>query len=80
MFLVARLVMPRNPKPKIGARPYRKSTDDVDGPMEIALRQITEDGVSINKAAKDNGLAYGTLYNKFHGKHGQKPGFTSVYR
>lgn len=47
--------------------------------MEKALIKIVDDELSILKASKIYKIPYGTLYNRFTGKHGKTPGGQSIF-
>ncbi|KAK9701626.1 CENP-B N-terminal DNA-binding domain [Popillia japonica] len=56
--------MPRRHKRKLGAGHYKDYNEDK---MEKALQRVVDDEWSIRRAAKENNIPYGTLYNKFNG-------------
>ncbi|KAB0804586.1 hypothetical protein PPYR_01556 [Photinus pyralis] len=58
--------MPRSYKRKLGARRYR---DYDDQSVEGALQRVIDDGWSLRKAAKEFKIPYGTLNNRYHGRH-----------
>ncbi|KAB0804446.1 hypothetical protein PPYR_01416 [Photinus pyralis] len=51
---------------KLGARRYR---DYDDQSVEGALQRVIDDGWSLRKAAKEFKIPYGTLNNRYHGRH-----------
>lgn len=57
--------MARHPKRKLGARLYCNYTETV---LNEALSQIAEGNLTILDLKKYS-IPYGTLHNKFHGKH-----------
>lgn len=59
--------MVRTPKRKLGSRPYKNYNNDK---MEEALTKIVNCELSILGASKLYKISYGTLYNKYNGKHG----------
>lgn len=67
--------MPRKYKPKVGSRTYKKYSDN---DLEEALLKITNGELSIKKASETYNISYGTLHNKYHGKHGLNAGGQTV--
>ena len=65
------LEMGRYYKRKDDARTYQNYTADM---LNEALTQIAEGKLPLNKASKQYNIPYGTLHNKFHGKHVQSNG------
>ena len=61
--------MPRTYKRKPGARTYHDYTEET---IENALRDVPRLG--LKGAHRAHGIPYGTLYNKYHGKHTNKHG------
>ena len=58
--------MPRTYIPKLGSRSYRNYTSDN---LEEAVSKVSENKLSIKQASERYKIPYGTLHNKFHGKH-----------
>jgi len=63
-------------KKKIGSRPYADRTDEV---VEEALNKVADGELSILKASKIYKIPYGTLHNRFTGKHGKTPGGQTIF-
>lgn len=61
--------MVRAYKKKVGSRPYANRTDEVG---EEALQKVADGELSILRTSKIYKIPYGTLYNRFNGKHGKK--------
>lgn len=61
---------------KIGSRAY-KNYDDVA--LNEALTKIAEGDLSMLAASKKYKISYGTLYNKFNGKHVNKSGHPTTF-
>ena len=68
--------MVRTPKRKPGSRSYKNYNDDK---MEEALTKIVNGEMSILGASKLYKISYGTLHNRYNGKHGAKVGAPSVF-
>lgn len=68
--------MPRSYKRKLGSRRYRDYTDQQ---LESALQKVTDEGWSLRKASKIYKIPYGTLNNKYHGRHIRSSGGQSVF-
>lgn len=68
--------MPRRHKRKLGAGHYKDYNEDK---MEKALQRVVDDEWSIRRAAKENNIPYGTLYNKFNGRHIQSVGHPTLF-
>ena len=67
--------MPRTYIQKPGSRSYRNYTTD---DLEEAVSKVSENKLSIKQASERYKIPYGTLHNKFHGKHIHKPGGQTV--
>lgn len=63
--------MARVYKRKLGSRSYRNQPSDV---IEGVLNKIVNGEMSILAASKQYHIPYGTLYNRYNGLHGNKPG------
>ena len=63
--------MPRRYKRKPGSRTYKNFSEET---MEQALLNIGNGTLSILAASKQFKIPYGTLHNKFMGKHGKRMG------
>lgn len=44
--------------------------------LEEALKEICSSNLSIRAASKKYNISFGTLRNKYHGKHGARPVFS----
>ncbi|KAK4874638.1 hypothetical protein RN001_013998 [Aquatica leii] len=73
---LSHLFMPRTHKRKLAAKYYRNHNDDKN---EQALTAVAKGKLSIKQASKKFKIAYGTLSNKFHGRHCLKPGGKPVF-
>lgn len=58
-------------KRKLGVRRYKDYSEET---VEQALAKVTEDGWSLQRAAREYNIPYGTLNNKYHGRHIRKNG------
>lgn len=65
-FLFTGLTMVRQYKKTLGTRPYANFSSEV---LEEALTKIAENRLSIREASRQYNISFGTLYNRFHGKH-----------
>lgn len=63
--------MGRSYKKKVGGRTYQNYTEET---LNEALEQIVEGKLSLNKASKQYKIPYGTLHNRYNGKHGRTTG------
>ncbi|XP_072376783.1 uncharacterized protein [Diabrotica undecimpunctata] len=63
--------MPRVYKRKLGSRSYKNFSDET---FEHVLLQIVNGNFSVKAASERFKIPYGTLYNKYKGKHVKKPG------
>lgn len=61
--------------PKVGSRRYQRSDSSE---IEAALKAIIDGGMSIRKAAKLFKVPYGTLNNRYHGRHVKQAGGQTV--
>lgn len=68
--------MPRTHKRRLGARHYLNYHEHQ---IEQALTAVADGRLSIRGASREFKVPYGTLRNKFHGKHGLKPGGKTVF-
>lgn len=68
--------MARNPKRKLGSRPYKNYTNEA---LNEALTKIANGDISILAASKIYKISYGTLHNKYNGKHIKRPGAPGVF-
>ncbi|XP_045765788.1 uncharacterized protein LOC123867662 [Maniola jurtina] len=68
--------MVRKYKKLAGAREYKNYTQET---LEEALEKITDGEMSINAAAINYKIPFGTLYNKYKGMHGSTPGGQPVF-
>lgn len=68
--------MPRVYKRKIGSRQYKNFTDET---LENALQAIADGNMTIRRASREFKIPYGTLNNKFHGRHGAAHGGPTVF-
>jgi len=68
--------MARNPKKKLGSRPYANYTD---ASLNEAILEIAEGNLTIISASKKFKIPYGTLYNKYHGQHTKVFGAPTVF-
>lgn len=71
-----RTTMPRKYVRKVGSRKYRDYSEEN---LENALKKVVDDGWHINRAAKEYGIAYGTIYNKYKGLHIKKIGGQPIF-
>jgi hypothetical protein len=65
----------RKYRKKIGGRSYKNYSDDI---LEEALNKIANGEISILAASKAYKISYGTLHNKFNGKHVKKCGHPTI--
>lgn len=63
--------MVRNYKKPLGTRPYSNFSPES---LEKALTKIAENQLSIREASRQYNISFGTLYNRFHGKHSRNYG------
>lgn len=63
--------MVRKYEKKLGARSYRDYNEDI---VESALQSVIDDGWSLRKASTFYKIPYGTLNNRYHGRHHRKNG------
>lgn len=68
--------MPRYYKKKVGTRTYANYSD---ASVEEALLKISDGELSILAASKKYGIPYGTLHNRYHGKHSKVVGGQTVF-
>lgn len=68
--------MARKYRKKIGGRSYKNYSDDI---LEEALNKIANGEISILAASKAYKISYGTLHNKFNGKHVKKCGHPTIF-
>lgn len=68
--------MGRHYKRKLGARLYKDYTEES---VDNALARIIDDGWSMRKAADYYKIPYGTLNNRYHGRHIRKNGGQTVF-
>ncbi|XP_003241645.2 uncharacterized protein LOC100571097 [Acyrthosiphon pisum] len=61
---------------EVGNRPYANRRDEV---VEEALQKVADGELSILRASKMYNIPYGTLHNRFNGKHGKKPGGQTIF-
>jgi len=66
----------RNPKKKLGSRPYGNYTLES---LNEAILQIAEGNLKILLASKKFKIPYGTLHNKYHGRHTKVFGAPTVF-
>lgn len=60
---------------KVDARTYLRYTSET---LQTAIEAVKKSALSIYAASRSYGIPYGTLYNKIHGLHTQKPGTSPV--
>lgn len=68
--------MARKHKRIAGSRSY---ADYLPETLEKSLEEIANGSLSIRAASNQYKIPFGTLYNKFKGKHGRKPGRPPVF-
>ncbi|KAE9543643.1 hypothetical protein AGLY_002039 [Aphis glycines] len=68
--------MARKYRKKIGARSYKNYSDEI---LDEALDRIANGEISILAASKAYKIFYGTLHNRFNGKHGNKSGRPTIF-
>lgn len=68
--------MVRKYERKLGARSYRDYNEDI---VESALQSVIDDGWSLRKASTFYKIPYGTLNNRYHGRHHRKNGGQTVF-
>lgn len=68
--------MARTYKNKVGGRSYVHYTNAT---LEEALSNVVEGSLSLLAASKKYNIPYGTLYNRFHGKHSRKTGSQTIF-
>ncbi|XP_025192477.1 uncharacterized protein LOC112592588, partial [Melanaphis sacchari] len=68
--------MARKYRKKIGARSYKNYSDEI---LDEALDKIANGEISILAASKAYKISYGTLHNRFNGKHGNKCGHPTIF-
>ncbi|CAH1959591.1 unnamed protein product [Acanthoscelides obtectus] len=61
---------------KLGARRYKDYSSDV---VEQALAKVTEEGWSLRRASREYKIPFGTLNNKYHGRHHRINGGQTVF-
>ncbi|KAJ2945180.1 hypothetical protein O0L34_g9250 [Tuta absoluta] len=67
--------MPRTYKRRLGSREYRNYTERN---LNSAVTDVAEGRLSIRGASVKYDIPYGTVYNKYYGKFGRKPGAQPV--
>ena len=60
----------------LGSRVYGNFSESQ---VEAALKAVIDNNMSLRKAAAKHKLAYGTLYNKYHGLRIKKSGARTVF-
>lgn len=60
----------------LGSRKYRDYTSDK---LEEAIEVVADGSLTIREASRRFAIPYGTIYNKFKGKHGNIPGRPTVF-
>lgn len=68
--------MPRAHKRLLGSRPYMDYSSEK---LEQAVEAVVEGTLSIREASKRFKIPFGTVYNKYKGKYGRKPGRPTVF-
>lgn len=68
--------MPRNHKRVLGSRSY---CDYSNEKMEEALQNVLEGTLTIREASRRFSIPFGTLYNKYKGRHGGRPGRPTIF-
>lgn len=68
--------MPRVHKRLLGSRQYINYTQEK---LENALQAVVEGVCTIREASRRFGIPFGTLYNKYKGKHRSKPGRPTIF-
>lgn len=63
--------MPRTYKRKLGSRSYSNYSVET---LEKALLDIVEGKMTVHNVSKHYNIPYGTLYNKYTGRHIHSPG------
>lgn len=69
--------MPRKHKRLLGSRTYCDYTKET---LEEALQRVVEGRSTIREASREFKIPFGTLYNKYKGRHGGKPGRQEVFK
>nr|CAI5830952.1 unnamed protein product [Callosobruchus analis] len=59
-----------------GSRNYKNYTEEV---LNRALSSVADDGLSLRRASEEQGIPFGTLYNKYNGRNIRKPGAQTVF-
>lgn len=67
--------MVRNYERMPGTRTYRNYTD---AQLNEAIQKIVDGQISMKKASERYKIPYGTLNNKYHGKHIKNTGFHKI--
>lgn len=67
--------MPRSYQRLLGSRSYANYSEET---VEKALKSVIDDGMSLKGAARTFKIPYGTLSNRYHGRHGLKRGGQAV--
>lgn len=68
--------MPRAYKRQLGSRQYKNFTNEA---LENALREVVDGRMGIRQASREFKIPYGTLNNKYHGRHGSQQGGQTVF-
>lgn len=68
--------MPRKHKRLLGSRTYCDYTKET---LEEALQRVVEGRSTIREASREFKIPFGTLYNKYKGRHGGKPGRPTIF-
>lgn len=68
--------MPRIYKKKLGSREYKNYPA---ARVEAALGKVLDGRLSIRGASEQYNIPYGTIYNRYKGKHVKKPGAQTAF-
>lgn len=68
--------MPRNYKKPLGSRNYKNYEESK---VEKAIQAVLDGRCTLRGAAEEFNIPYGTIYNRYHGKHIKKPGAQPVF-
>lgn len=66
----------RKYKRKLGARSYKNYEDST---LDNALLEVVEGRMTLREASRSFKVPYGTLNNRYNGRHGSKPGGRQIF-
>jgi len=75
-YIYLYILVARKYRKKIGSRSYKIYSDDI---LEEALNKTANGEISILAASKAYQISYGTLHNRFNGKHVRKCGHPTIF-